>query len=112
MRSYLSTAAVRLNPDYHWTADNIYGVDWHSNASSLQGSIAGIRAPTLVMAASCAPHLVFSEIAFDRSAAADKAFVGLEGANHGLMPCRPEYGDTYKRGFDFIDSWLTRPGRF
>ena len=57
-------------------------------------------------------HLVFSEIAFDRSAAADKEFVGLEGANHGLMPCKPEYGDTYKRAFDFIDGWLSKPGRF
>lgn len=111
VRSYLSTAAVRLNPDYRWTADNIYGVEWHSNASSLQGSIAGIRAPTLVMAATCTAHLVLLEIAYDRSPAADKEFLGVEGANHGFNPCKPEYGDTFNRTFDYVDSWLMKPGR-
>jgi pimeloyl-ACP methyl ester carboxylesterase len=112
VKSYLSTAAIRLNPaEYRWTADNIYGVEWSSSASSLQGSIAGIHVPTLVMAANCTSHVVLLEIAYDRSPAADKQFVGLDGANHGLNPCRPEYGDTFKRAFEFVDSWLTKPGR-
>jgi hypothetical protein len=45
-------------------------------------------------------------------AAQDKEIVGLEGANHGLQPCRPEFGDTFKRAFDFVDSWLSKSGRF
>ena len=66
---------------------------------------------TLVMAATCTAHLVLLEIAYDRSPAADKEFLGVEGANHGFNPCKPEYGDTFKRTFDYVDSWLMKPGR-
>ncbi len=112
VRHYLSFEALRLLPDYALTQSTIEGVVWRSTANSVPGNVEGVRAPTLIMGATCAPHLVFSEIAFDRSAAADKEFVALEGANHGLQPCKPEYGDTTKRAFDFVDRWLSKPGRF
>ena len=112
VRAYLSFQAMRLDPDYSLSADNVTGVHWRNTANSVPGNVSGIRSPTLFLVSTCAPHMVFSEITFDRSAAADKEFVGLEGANHGLMPCKPEYGDTYKRAFDFVDSWLQKPGRF
>ncbi|HUO23902.1 MAG TPA: hypothetical protein VMU59_15415 [Caulobacteraceae bacterium] len=111
VKSFLSSFIVRLAPDYHWTEDGLYGVDWHSSPSSLAGSIEGIHAPTLIMTATCAVHIVFLETAYDHAGAADKTFVGVEGANHGFMPCRPEYGDTYKRTFDYVDGWLSKPGR-
>jgi pimeloyl-ACP methyl ester carboxylesterase len=112
VRHYLSFQGLRVTPDYALTENNVTGVVWRSTPNSIQGNLEGIRVPTLVMSATCAPHLVLSEIGFDRSAAADKEFVGVEGANHGFMPCRPEYGDTFKRSFDFVDSWLSTPGRF
>jgi hypothetical protein len=31
---------------------------------------------------------------------------------HGCRPCKPEYGDTFTRAFDYVDAWLTKPGRF
>ena len=111
VRSFLSSFIVRLKPDYHWTQDGLYGVDWRSSPSSLAGSAEGIHAPTLFMTATCAAHMVFHETAFDHLAAKDKEFVGVEGANHGFLPCRPEYGDTFKRTFDYVDSWLLKPGR-
>jgi len=111
VRQFLSSFITRLKPDYHWTEDHIYGIDWHSSPSSLPGSVSGIHSPTLIMSGTCAAHIVFHETAFDMSPAADKDYVGLEGANHGLQPCRPEYGDTYKRAFDYVDAWLLKPGR-
>jgi hypothetical protein len=36
----------------------------------------------------------------------------VEGATHGFAPCKPEYGNTTKRTFDYLDSWLSKPGRF
>jgi pimeloyl-ACP methyl ester carboxylesterase len=111
VREFLSSFIVRLNPDYHWTEDGLYGIDWHSSPSSLAGSIEGIHVPTLIMSGTCAAHIVFHETAFDRSAAKDKEYVGVEGANHGFQPCKPEFGDTYKRAFDFVDGWLSKPGR-
>jgi hypothetical protein len=80
--------------------------------SSLPGNVQGIRVPSLFMSATCAPHLVFTEVAYDLSAAKDKEFVGIDGAEHQLRPCKPEYGDTSTRAFDYIDRWLMKPGRF
>lgn len=112
VRHYLSFQSLRLTSDYAVTDNTITGVQWRSTPNSVPGNVEGIRVPTLILGATCAPHLVFSEIAYDHSAAADKEFVGLEGANHGLMPCRPEYGDTFKRAFDYVDGWLSKTGRF
>jgi pimeloyl-ACP methyl ester carboxylesterase len=111
VRQFLSSFVTRLNPDYHWTENGLYGIDWHSSASSLPGNTPGIHVPTLFMSGTCAAHIVFHETAYDRSGAKDKEYVGVEGANHGFQPCKPEFGDTYKRTFDFVDSWLTKPGR-
>jgi hypothetical protein len=49
---------------------------------------------------------------FDHLAAKDKTFAAVEGALHNFTPCKPEFGDTKKRAFDFMDSWLSKPGRF
>jgi hypothetical protein len=111
VRGYLSFQGLRVTPDYHSTEDNVVGVVWRSTPNSIEGNLQGIKVPTLIVSGTCAPHLVLLEIAYDLSAAKDKTMVGVEGANHGLMPCRPEFGDTFKRSFDYIDSWLLKPGR-
>jgi pimeloyl-ACP methyl ester carboxylesterase len=112
VRHYLSFQALRVTPDYHMTENSIVGINWRTTPNSIQGNLQGIKVPTLVVSGTCAPHLVLLETAYDLSAAKDKTMVGVEGANHGLMPCKPEYGDTFKRAFDFADSWLSKPGRF
>ena len=112
VRHYLSFQALRVTPDYRMTGDNILGVQWRSTPNSIQGNLEGIRVPTLVMSATCAAHVVLLEIAWDHSAAKDKEMVGVEGANHGFTACRPEFGDTFKRAFDYVDTWLSKAGRF
>jgi pimeloyl-ACP methyl ester carboxylesterase len=112
LKYYLSYQAVRLNPDYTLTENNVTGVQWRSTPNSAQGNAEGIHVPTLVMAGTCSVHLVLSEITYDHLAAIDKEFIGIEGASHQLRPCRPEYGATMKHIFDYADSWLTKPGRF
>ncbi|HKB09780.1 MAG TPA: hypothetical protein VKD69_03960 [Vicinamibacterales bacterium] len=112
VRHFLSFLAIRTTADYKLTADSIKGVDWRSSANSAVGSVENIKAPTLVMAATCAIHLIPLETVFDHSAAPDKEFVAVEGADHGFQPCRPEFGNTLKRAFDYADAWLSKPGRF
>jgi hypothetical protein len=112
VRHYLSFRALRVTPDYRMTEDNVLGVQWRSTANSMQGNLEGIKVPTLVMAASCSSELVLLEIGYERAAAKDKEFVGVEGADHFFRPCKPEFGDTYKRAFDYMDGWLSKPGRF
>lgn len=112
VRHYLSFQALPVTPDYRMTEDNLIGVQWRGTANSLQGNVEGIKAPTLFVAATCSVELVLLEISYEHSAAKDKDFVGVEGADHNFRPCKPEYGDTYKRTFDFVDAWLSKPGRF
>jgi hypothetical protein len=112
VRHYLSFQALRVTPDYRATEDNIVGVQWRATANSMQGNLEGIKVPTLIMAATCSAELIYVEIGYDHSAAKDKEFVGIDGADHFFRPCKPEYGDTYKRSFDYMDVWLSKPGRF
>jgi hypothetical protein len=112
VRHFLTFLAMRTTEGYKMSEDNIVGVEWRSVANSVPGNVQGIKVPSLFMSATCAPHLVFTEVAYDLSAAKDKQFVGVDGADHQLRPCKPEFGDTFKRSFDYIDQWLLKPGRF
>jgi pimeloyl-ACP methyl ester carboxylesterase len=112
VREFLATSAIRTTPDYDITVDNIAGVDWRSAALSTPGNAEGITVPSLVMVMSCHYMIVPGEIIFDHLAAKDKTFAAVEGAVHTFTPCKPEYGDTEKRLFDFVDRWIDQPGRF
>ena len=112
VRRYLSFRGLRVAPDYRVTEDNVLGVQWRSTANSMQGNLEGIRVPTLILAGTCASALVLQEIGYDHSVAKDKEFVAVEGGDHFFRPCKPEFGDTYKRAFDYMDVWLSKPGRF
>jgi len=112
VRHYLSFLALRTTPEYELTEDAMKGIDWRSSANSAPGNVENVTVPTLVMAGTCAIHLVPLETVFDHSIAKDKEFVAVEGANHSFQPCRPEFGDTKKRAFDYVESWLSKPGRF
>lgn len=112
VRHYLSFQALRTTSDFALTEDSMQGIDWRSSGNSAPGNVENITVPTLVMAATCAIHLVPLEIVYDHAAAKDKEFVAVEGANHEFSPCRPEFGDTRKRAFDYVDAWLSKAGRF
>ncbi len=111
VRHFLSFQALRTTPDFALTEDSMQGIDWRSSGNSAPGNVENITVPTLVMAATCAIHLVALETVYDHSVAKDKEFVAVEGANHNFSPCRPEFGDTRKRTFDHVDAWLSKPGR-
>jgi pimeloyl-ACP methyl ester carboxylesterase len=112
VRQFLATSAIRTTPDFAITVDDIVGLDWRSAALSTPGNAEGIKVPSLVMAMTCNYLLVPEEIIYDHLSSKDKTFAAVEGALHGFPPCKPEYGDTQKRLFDFVDRWLGKPGRF
>ena len=112
VRHYLSFQALPVTPDYRMTEDNLLGVKWRGTANSLQGNLEGIKVPTLIMVATCNSEVTLLEISYDHSVAKDKEIVGVQGADHNFQPCKAEYGNTYKRAFDYIDNWLSKPGRF
>jgi hypothetical protein len=108
VREYLSMSAITMTPDFALTADSMNGIDWRSSANSPAGNVQNVTVPTLVMAGNCMIHLVPLETVFDHSAAKDKEFVAVEGADHDFEPCQPQYGDTQKRTFDYVEAWLNK----
>jgi len=112
VRRFLGMSAIRTHQDYAFTEDDIVGVEWASAMSSTPANAEGITVPTLVMSMTCHYLVVPDEIVFNHLAARDKQFALVEGATHNFTPCRPDYGDTVARTFDYIDGWLMHPGRF
>jgi pimeloyl-ACP methyl ester carboxylesterase len=112
VRRFLAASAIRTQADYAITTDDIVGVDWASAMTATPANAEGVTAPALVMTMSCHYLVVPGEIVFDHLGSKDKTYAGVEGATHLFNPCRPEYGDTVKRTFDFVDTWLGRKGRF
>jgi acetyl esterase/lipase len=111
VKRFLAASAIRTGADYAITADDIVGVDWRSSYNSTPANAEGISVPALVLTMSCHYLIVPGEIIFDHLASRDKTYAAVEGATHGFAPCRPEYGDTTKRAFDFVDEWLSKDGR-
>jgi pimeloyl-ACP methyl ester carboxylesterase len=112
VRQFLDDSALRTTSGFKLTTDDIVGVDWASANDSAPSNAKGIKSPTLVLTMSCHYFIVTGEIIYDNLASADKTYASVEGAVHTFTPCGAQYGDTVKRTFDYVDSWLKKPGRF
>jgi len=112
VRQFLALSAIRTTADFAFTTNDITGVEWTSAMNSTPGNAEGITVPTLVLSMTCHYLMVPDEIIYDHLASKDKQLVFVEGATHGFTPCKPEYGDTLARTFDYVDGWLKQAGRF
>jgi pimeloyl-ACP methyl ester carboxylesterase len=109
---FLAASAIRTTAEYSITADDILGVDWASAMTSTPANAEGIGVPALVLVMSCHYLVVPGEIIFDHLGSNDKTYAAVEGATHLFAPCKPEYGDTMARTFDFVADWIATEGRF
>jgi hypothetical protein len=122
VRKFLSTWAIRTTKEFHYDATSIYGLDYKSSYAVELDSIEGIAKPLLQMGMTGSYEFFASEIVREHAVSADKTLAYVEGATHGFTPCKecavakglPEnyYGDTIKTLFNYIDGWLSKPGRF
>ena len=80
VRSFLSVRAIRSN-------DSLGNIDWCSSNNSTPCNLQNVSIPLLVMAMGGHYFIRDSEIFFDMAASADKEFVVVEGATHGLGNC-------------------------
>lgn len=112
VRGFLAAEAIRTTKDYGMTRNSINGIDWASSSTSAPSNIEGIKVPVLIMSMTCHYFEVPDELLYDHAKTKDKELVYVEGAAHEYTPCRPEYGDTMKRTFDYMDGWLSKPKRF
>ena len=118
VHKFLTTYAIRVNPDYGYGADAIHGIEWTSNYGAVPGNVQGVTAPLLVMGMTGHWEYMAAETIYDRAQSRDKTLTYVEGALHGYMTCRKcethpgQFGDTQQTLFNYIDDWLSRKGRF
>jgi hypothetical protein len=122
IRSFLSTFAMRSTADFGYDASNVHGIDFNSSYAATPNSVEGITVPLLQMGMTGSNEYFMAETVREHAKSADKTLAYVEGATHDFAPCKkcavaqglPEsyYGDTIKTLFDFVDGWLSKPGRF
>lgn len=118
VRNYLNSYAIRTDPDFGYDEDSVRGVEWSSTYASPPGNVQGIAAPLLVMGMTAHWEFLASETIYEMANSRDKSIAFVEGATHLYETCKEcerhpgEFGDTRKTTYDYIDTWLSKPGRF
>jgi pimeloyl-ACP methyl ester carboxylesterase len=121
VRNFLSTFALRPTDEFGYDASSIYGIDYKATYSNAVFSVENITKPLLQMGMTGSHEYFSAETIRNHAKSADKTLAYVEGATHNFTPCKacavaqgkPEnyYGDTVKTLFDYIDGWLSKPGR-
>jgi pimeloyl-ACP methyl ester carboxylesterase len=105
VRSFLSTNAIRAK-------DSMDDIDWCSSNNSTPCALKNISVPLLVTAMSAHYFVRDNEIHYEVAASADKDFIIVEGATHGIRPCTAcektpgQYSNTVKNYFDYVARWI------
>ncbi|OJD29704.1 alpha beta hydrolase [Diplodia corticola] len=119
IKRFLATLAVTTTANYAYHADGVTGVVWNSSQLTPISAVQGIHVPLLTMGNTGHYEMIAIEkahLAATASNDTDIAFV--EGAQHTIDTCTEcesypgEFGDTVKTTFDYMDGWLSKPGRF
>jgi pimeloyl-ACP methyl ester carboxylesterase len=120
VRVWLGAHAVRTTEDYNQTPNDITGIVFESSNTSTPTNVEGITKPLLIVVMGAHYFMRPDEIILEHAMNTnDKTMVAVAGASHVFTPCTAceaalgvSFGDTVKRLFDFIDTWLTEPERF
>ena len=113
VRGFLSGLALRTDKEKLMIyEDRIEGIDWTSNINNGIGNAQGITVPLLTMGMTGSYEYIAAEWIYNASPAQDKTCAFVEGAGHMFYPEDQKYGDTVKALFDYVDQWLSTPGRF
>ena len=113
VRSFLSNRAVLAGDRYGVRPDGIEDVRWDEAWSCTPGNIRHVEAPLLAMGMTGSYEFLAAEAIYQNAGSRDKTIAFVEGAGHNF-DCRgreDEFGDTQKRLFDYVDGWLSAPGR-
>lgn len=114
VKTFLSSAAVRVDENFGYDESGIYGVDWDSSYCTGPGNAKHISVPMLLMGMTGSYEYIAAEQIYERAGEADdKTLVFVEGAGHNFTPASEaekypaEFGDTAAHCFDYVDEWLT-----
>ena len=118
VRGYLRTLAVRVGDDFSFDADSIHGIDWSSSYALPAGSVRTVTVPLLTLGMTGHWEYLAAEIIYENAKSPDKSIAFVEGATHVFTTCTAcektpgQFGDTLKTTYDYVDRWLSKPGRF
>jgi pimeloyl-ACP methyl ester carboxylesterase len=104
-QSFLSANAIRAR-------DSMDDIDWCSSNNSTPCALKAITVPLLVTAMGAHYFIRDNEIHYDVAVSADKDFIVVEGATHGITPCTRcertpgQYGHTVRNYFDYVQTWI------
>jgi hypothetical protein len=118
VRNFLSSYAIRVTKDFGYDESSIKGVDWTSTYASPPGDMEGVTKPFLALGMTGHWEGLSAEAIYDHAKSGDKTLAFVEGATHVYTPCKPcektpgQFGDTVKTTYDYVDAWLSKPGRF
>jgi hypothetical protein len=108
IKSFLGANAVK-------STSALDGIDWCSSNNSTPCAVQDISVPLLVTAMGGHYFIRDNEITYEIAKSADKDFVVLEGAVHGMTPCKPcsaatgqDYGNATKNFFDYLAGWMNK----
>ncbi|HEX3484179.1 MAG TPA: hypothetical protein VHT51_03905 [Micropepsaceae bacterium] len=104
LNAYLSANAVR-------STNSMDGIDHCSNNNSTICAVQYIKVPTLIVAMGAYHMLRDEELMYDKSAATDKDYIVIEGAELNYNGCKPcettpgQFANATKNNFDYIAKW-------
>lgn len=105
VKSFLSANAIR-------STNALDGIDVCSSNNSTFCAVQSISVPLLVASMNGHYFVRDGEEIYERSASADKDFVVIEGATHGMTPCKPcekatgeDYSNATKNLYDYVADW-------
>src|SRR5215471_8670040 len=105
VRSFLGTRAIRAK---HSMDD----IDYCSNNNSTPCHLQKITVPILILGMGGHYFLRDNEVHYEVSASPDKEYIVIDGASHGIRPCKAcetfpdQYSNTVKNTFDYIEKWI------
>ncbi len=115
---FLSTFAIRVTPNFSYSAEDLNGIDWSSSHTAPIGAIRGVTVPLLTMGMTGNWEYLATEKIYLHAASKDKSIAFVEGASHMLATCKDcekssdQYGDTLEITLNYTDQWLSQGGRF
>lgn len=118
VKRFLETFAIRVTDDFSYNASSFTGVLWNSSQTAPIGSVPGIKVPLLTMGMTGHWEYLNAEKIYQASGSNDTSIAFVEGASHLITVCTEcesypgQYGDTVKTCFDYVNSWLSKSGRF
>jgi pimeloyl-ACP methyl ester carboxylesterase len=103
--SFLSANAIRATDSLDYSK-----IDWCSTNNSVPCALRSITAPVLITAMGAHYFISDSEFFLEQAKSADKEYIVVEGAVHGITPCKEcaggPYDNSVKNFFDYVAKWI------